>query len=164
MGRGKLDLLRAASAVVPVRGLAARGRWPTSRGSGYVLAPAGRRGVVHVVSGALPNTGSAQFRAKRAIYSLLQGVLTVELAECGAVVANTHLTANKDGDWSDLNRYYTFQRKQVEMLHATLQKAGVANTELMILTGDFNIAGDGPLYPLIINGGAWRDPFAASDP
>jgi endonuclease/exonuclease/phosphatase family metal-dependent hydrolase len=81
----------------------------------------------------------------------------------GTVIANTHLTANKDGNWSTGNRYHAFQRKQVEMVHATLRRAGAADTELMVATGDFNIA-SAALYPLIVDGGAWRDPFAATDP
>ena len=50
------------------------------------------------------------------------------------------------------------------MLHAALRRARTAGTQLMIVTGDFNIASDGPLYPLIVEGGLWRDPFAATDP
>jgi endonuclease/exonuclease/phosphatase family metal-dependent hydrolase len=115
--------------------------------------------------GALPNTGGAWFRATCAVNSLLQGVLTVELARCGAIVANTHLTANKDGDWSDRNRYHTLQRRQLGMLHAAVRGSGnAAGAELLIVTGDFNIASDASLYPLIVDGGAWRDPFAATDP
>ena len=61
-----------------------------------------------------------------------------------------HLTANKDGDWSAANRYHDFQRRQVEIMHAAVRRARTADTELMIVTGDFNIAGSGPLYPLIV--------------
>jgi hypothetical protein len=106
----------------------------------------------------------ARFRARRAVNSLLQGVLTVELVGLGTVVANTHLTANKDGDWSAGNRYHAFQRRQVEMVHAALRRARRADTELMVVTGDFNIASGASLYPLIVDGGAWRDPFATIDP
>jgi endonuclease/exonuclease/phosphatase family metal-dependent hydrolase len=114
--------------------------------------------------GGRPTAGSIRFRAKRAVNSLLQGVLTVELPGLGVVVANTHLTANKDGDWSAGNRYHAFQRGQVGMLHAVLRRARTVDTQLVIVAGDFNIASDGPLYPLIVDGGAWRDPFAACDP
>jgi exonuclease III len=114
--------------------------------------------------GAVPDQGGVRFRAKRAVNSMLQGVLTVELAGLPAVVVNTHLTANKDGDWSADNRHHTFQRRQVEMLHAVLSRARTANTGLVIVTGDFNISSSCPLYPLIVGGGAWRDPFAATDP
>jgi len=114
--------------------------------------------------GALPSAGGARFRAKRAVNSLLQGVLTTELVGLGTVIANTHLTANKDGDWSAGNRYHAFQRTQVGMVHAALRRARKASTELMVVTGDFNIASAAPLYPLIMDGGAWHDPFRATDP
>ena len=63
--------------------------------------------------GAPPDAGGIPFRVRRAVNSLLQGVLTVELVGLGTVVANTHLTANKDGDWSAGNRYHALQRRQV---------------------------------------------------
>lgn len=112
--------------------------------------------------GTLPNTGSPRFRAKRVLNGLLQGVLTTELAGLGAVIANTHLTANKDGDWSAENRYHAFQGKQVALLHAVLRRARTAGTELMLVTGDFNIASGSPLYPRIVADG-WRDPFRQAD-
>jgi exonuclease III len=115
--------------------------------------------------GAVPSRGSVRFRAKRAVNSALQGALTVELAELPAVVVNTHLTANKDGDWSAGNRHHAFQRRQVEMLHTVLRRAARADgTGLVVVTGDFNISSSCPLYPLIVDGGAWRDPFAGTDP
>jgi hypothetical protein len=114
--------------------------------------------------GAVPDRGTAWFRATLAVNSLMHGVLTAELAGLDAVVANTHLTANKDGDWSAGNRYHALQRTQVEMLHARLRRVRSAGTGLVIVTGDFNIASGSPLYPLIVDGGAWRDPFGTSDP
>jgi endonuclease/exonuclease/phosphatase family metal-dependent hydrolase len=114
--------------------------------------------------GAVPDQGSVRFRTKRTVSSLLQGVLTVELTGLGTVVANTHLTANKDGDWSAGNRYHSFQRRQVELTHAILRRARTAGIELVVVTGDFNISSDSPLYALIVDGGVWRDPFAATDP
>lgn len=114
--------------------------------------------------GARPDRGSTWFRARLAVNSLLQGMLTVELTGLGAVVVNTHLTANRDGDWSAGNRHDTVQRTQVGMLHTVLRRAGTAGVPLTIVAGDFNIASDGTLYPLIVDGGALRDPFAATDP
>jgi len=108
--------------------------------------------------GATPRRGGLPFRARNAINTRLQGVLTTELNGLRVLIANTHLTANKDGDWSSANRYYPFQQAQLELLHASLPKA-----TLTILTGDFNIASDGPLYSKIVHDGAWRDPFAGSD-
>jgi exonuclease III len=109
--------------------------------------------------GSVPRKGGLQFRAKRAINGTLQGVLTMEVA--GVPVANTHLTANKDGDWSDGNRYHNFQRTQLNMLHAVLRRLA---TRPSIVTGDFNIPSYSSLYPLIVDGGAWQDPFADTNP
>jgi exonuclease III len=114
--------------------------------------------------GARPTAGSVRFRAKRAINSLVQGVLTVQLAGLETAVANTHLTANKDGDWSADNRHHAFQRAQLRILNAVLGRLRSAGNRLMMVTGDYNIASDGPLYPQIIDGGAWCDPFAATNP
>jgi len=108
--------------------------------------------------GATPRRGGLPFRARNAINTRLQGVLTTELSGLRVLIANTHLTANKDGDWSSANRYYPFQQAQLELLHASLPKA-----TLTILTGDFNIASDGPLYSEIVHDGAWRDPFTGSN-
>jgi endonuclease/exonuclease/phosphatase family metal-dependent hydrolase len=109
--------------------------------------------------GARPDAGSPRFRLMCAVNAALQGVLTVELAGRGTVVANTHLSANRDGDWSAANRHHTFQRAQLRMLHAALPAAG---RHTVIVAGDFNIASAGALYPLVID--AWHDPFAATDP
>jgi hypothetical protein len=112
-------------------------------------------------AGVVPDRGSVRFRAKRAVNSLLQGWLAVDLSGVGVTVVNTHLTANKDGDWSSGNRYFTYQRRQLVRLHAGLPDT---RTGAMILTGDFNLASGGPLYPLIVDSGRFHDPFADHDP
>jgi endonuclease/exonuclease/phosphatase family metal-dependent hydrolase len=113
--------------------------------------------------GIVPPSGGLRFRARLAFNGLLQGVLTARLAGRDTVVANTHLTANHDGTWSATNRHHAFQRAQLERLHAVVRKyrggAGAA-----VLTGDFNVASDCPLYPTIVDNGGWRDPFRATDP
>jgi endonuclease/exonuclease/phosphatase family metal-dependent hydrolase len=113
--------------------------------------------------GAVPNAGRLRFRVRKAVNSLLQGVLVTRLAGRGLVVANTHVTANKDGDWSVGNRYHGLQRAQVRRVHATVRRAA-DGAGAVVLTGDFNIASDSPLYPAIVDNGHWYDPFAATDP
>jgi endonuclease/exonuclease/phosphatase family metal-dependent hydrolase len=112
--------------------------------------------------GVRPKVGGLTFRVKRSVNSRMQGVLVVELAGLGVVVANTHLSANKDGDWSAGNRYHGYQRAQLNVLHDVLRRARTA--DLTVASGDFNIASDGPLYPRIVDDGIWRDPFAGTDP
>jgi endonuclease/exonuclease/phosphatase (EEP) superfamily protein YafD len=108
--------------------------------------------------GIVPGTGRPRFRLRQGINSLLQGVLVVELD--GITVANTHLTANKDGDWSAGNRYHGFQRAQLNRLHAVLRRLPADRP--VVLTGDFNVAADSPLYPVIVDSGQWHDPFVDS--
>jgi endonuclease/exonuclease/phosphatase family metal-dependent hydrolase len=94
---------------------------------------------------------------------MLQGVLTAEVPGLGAVVANTHLTANKDGDWSAANRYHGYQRRQLTRLHERLR--GLAGVPLRLVAGDFNVTSRSALYPALLRAAdGWRDPFAADDP
>ena len=109
---------------------------------------------------ARPPAGTLRFRIKRTINTFLQGVLVVEQPGPGVTVANTHLSANKDGDWSAGNRYYPFQAAQLRLLHAAVPRNG----GLTILTGDFNVAACGPLYPKVVDDGRWRDPFEDGGP
>jgi len=104
---------------------------------------------------AVPPVGGLRFRLKRTLNTFLQGVLVVDLPGPDVTIANTHLTANKDGDWSAENRYFPFQAAQLRRLHAAVP----ATDRLTVLTGDFNVAACGPLYPAIVDGGRWRDLF-----
>ena len=106
----------------------------------------------------VPSAGGPVFRLSRAVNSALQGVLVVTFPDLGVTVGNTHLTANRDGDWSSGNRHYPFQRAQLTRLRALVGHLERAQ----ILVGDFNIASDGALYPLIVDG--WLDPFSGTDP
>ncbi len=111
--------------------------------------------------GLFPRTGLLSFRLNRALNSALQGMLVAELDGRNTLVANTHLTANKDGDWSAGSRYHAFHLAQLDRLHTTLRRH---EPGLTILGGDFNLASDGALYPHIVGRGAWQDPFAESNP
>jgi endonuclease/exonuclease/phosphatase family metal-dependent hydrolase len=104
--------------------------------------------------------GGLRFRARLALNTRLQGVLTCRLGD-GTAIANTHLTANRDGDWSAGNRHHAFQRSQLALLHAAVARLAA---DRVVLSGDFNIAAGGPLYPRIVDDGAWHDPFLADDP
>ncbi|MEP7022566.1 MAG: endonuclease/exonuclease/phosphatase family protein [Actinomycetota bacterium] len=110
-----------------------------------------------------PSAGTAVFRALKAVNSRLQGVLTTELASRPVMIGNVHLSANRDGDWSTGNRHYGFQRAQLTALQDALRRGRALETELVIASGDLNIPSSSPLYPQIVEGGAWRDPFADAD-
>jgi endonuclease/exonuclease/phosphatase family metal-dependent hydrolase len=109
--------------------------------------------------GARPDRGGRLFRARLALKGRYQGVLVADLG--ATAVANTHLTANRDGDWSAANRHHAFQRTQLALLHRALR---LVPARLAVTCGDFNVASDCPLYPDVVDGGAWHDPFAADDP
>gem|GEM_PF-478703 len=113
--------------------------------------------------GMRPRAGSPFFRSALAVSAGLQGVLTFELSGRRTVVGNVHLTANRDGDWSVGNRHEALQRAQLERVHKALRRARSADTELAIVGGDFNLPSSSFLYGVVVDGGMWRDPFAAAD-
>ncbi|MFC0111791.1 endonuclease/exonuclease/phosphatase family protein [Kibdelosporangium aridum] len=110
-----------------------------------------------------PGNGNPVFRGKSAVSCRLQGVLTVRTADGELVLGNTQLTANRDGDWSQANRHHRIHRQQVRIVHDAMRTAGAHTAPLSVLGGDFNIASTSPLYPLIVDNGAWHDPFALTD-
>lgn len=130
----------------PAGGLATFSRLPVT---GVAYAP---------FSGGRADAGGPAFRLAMAVNSRLQGILSVELGSL--VVVNTHLTANRDGDWSPGNRHRGLQRAQLAALHRVLaESAGIA-VPMAVLGGDFNIASDSG-HDVVPDG--WLDPFAAED-
>jgi endonuclease/exonuclease/phosphatase family metal-dependent hydrolase len=113
-------------------------------------------------AGIVPNRGRLKFRIRRALLSAVQGLTVAELTGLPVTVVNTHLTANRDNDWSPGNRFFGFQRAQLRRFNATL--ARWRRPGLTVITGDFNIASDSDHYAEIIDYGLRQDPFAASDP
>ncbi|GAA4587740.1 endonuclease/exonuclease/phosphatase family metal-dependent hydrolase [Actinoplanes octamycinicus] len=89
-----------------------------------------------------------------------RGLLTAR-TEDGILLGTTQLTSNRDGDWSAANRHFRMQRGQLAAVHEAMREAGPA--ALRVLGGDFNLASDGVLYPRIVDGGAWTDPFAGDE-
>lgn len=110
---------------------------------------------------ARPGQVDLRFRAMAALSCRLQGVLTVRTADGALLLANTQLTANRDGDWSRANRHHQLHRHQLQIVHHALRTTRPA--PLAVLGGDFNIASSSPLYPLVVDHGTWHDPFAATD-
>ncbi|MEN3360484.1 MAG: hypothetical protein V7637_4466 [Mycobacteriales bacterium] len=113
--------------------------------------------------GTRPDAGSAVFRGVKVVNGRLKGVLTTDLAGRRTAIANVHLSANRDGDWSTGNRHHGYQRAQLAALHEILRRTRPAGTEVAILSGDFNLPSTASLAPLVTDHGSWRDPFAAAD-
>ncbi len=135
----------------PAGGLAAFSRVP--------LGPAAYRSF----RGTRARRGGVLHRAGAAANAALQGVLTYELTGLRTVVGTTHLTANRDGDWSPGNRHEALHLAQVRAVHRALRQARRPDIRLSVLAGDFNIPSSSGLYREILDGGGWRDPFAAAD-
>jgi exonuclease III len=127
----------------PAGGLVTLSRIPV-RSSGYTSFGAARVG-----------SGGVAFRTLLTYNTHVQGVLVVTLDDV-LVVANTHLTSNRAGDWSVGNPYETLQASQLDILRGVVSAA-----EVVLLSGDFNISSRSTLYPRLVNG--WQDPFAAED-
>jgi hypothetical protein len=110
-----------------------------------------------------PDRGSPLFRARTSLSCRLQGVITVRSVDGTLLLGNTQLSANRDGDWSAANRHHAVQRRQLRIVHDALRRAGAQTVPLSVLGGDLNIASGSPLYPEIVDHGAWHDPFADAD-
>jgi len=75
----------------------------------------------------------------RAEYLMRKGaqVAVVETAEGPLAVVNTHLSANRDGDWSAANRYTRVAR--AEVAHLAGELAGLDPALPVVVVGDFNL-------------------------
>ncbi|GAA1256097.1 hypothetical protein GCM10009665_53190 [Kitasatospora nipponensis] len=113
--------------------------------------------------GTRPRAGGRVFRGALAAGACLQGVLTFEVAGRRTLVGNAHLTANRDGDWSPGHRHEALQAQQLRRVQEALRRAAGPGVDLVLVSGDFNLPSASPLYPALLEGGRWRDPFAAAD-
>jgi exonuclease III len=154
----RLVAWRPGVAGQPAGGLATFSRLAVQPGSAVAFTP---------FRGVRARVGNPWFRARMAVNGRLRGLLTVPLVTRTGepvLIAQTHLTANRDGDWSAGNRHHRFQRDQLAELHRILDRIldGFA-TPLAVLTGDFNVSASGPLYPDAVTGDGWLDPFAGRE-
>lgn len=62
-------------------------------------------------------------------------------------LVNLHLSANKDGDWTPGNHYYTKQSIQLNDVARQLAQIGGP----LIVGGDFNVARDSELYDMFVD-------------
>lgn len=112
-----------------------------------VAGPAG--GLLTLSRGAVSQTGYQRFPALAErdglptvarIEAAIKGMLVTRLA--GIAIVNTHLTANRDGDWSESNRFHGLHRLQLDAVRryvATVERPAIVN-------GDFNVSRDSSLY------------------
>ncbi|GAB7045977.1 endonuclease/exonuclease/phosphatase family protein [Catenuloplanes indicus] len=80
----------------------------------------------------------------------------------GVLVVNTHLSANRDGDWSGGNRYIAVQRAELDRLASWLA-AEAGPDRPVIVTGDLNVPRGKPALRDFLDATGLRD-VLAGDP
>jgi endonuclease/exonuclease/phosphatase (EEP) superfamily protein YafD len=95
----------------------------------------------------------------------LRGALVTRLASGapagpGLAVVNTHTTSNKDGDWSEGNRYFPVHRAQLAEIAAVLRGVGGP----AVLCGDFNIPRHAGLLTDFLRDSRLSDAFGGACP
>lgn len=88
----------------------------------------------------------------------LKGVLVTRLA--GITMVNTHLTANRDGDWSATNRFHRLHQTQLDAVGRYV----AAVEQPAIVSGDFNVARESSLYRDFIRDTGLVDAFGDDCP
>ncbi|HET6744134.1 MAG TPA: endonuclease/exonuclease/phosphatase family protein [Kribbella sp.] len=88
----------------------------------------------------------------------LKGALLTRLT--GVTVINTHLSANRDGDWSATNRHYALHQAQLTALMQYVTTAA----QPAVVSGDFNIARNSRLYSDFIQQSGLTDAFGDTCP
>ncbi|WP_051797180.1 endonuclease/exonuclease/phosphatase family protein [Catenuloplanes japonicus] len=73
----------------------------------------------------------------------------------GLVVVNTHLSANRDDDWSDGNRYTRLERAELEFLAARLDPSRPT-----VVVGDLNVPRNKPVLQDFLAATGLRDVLA----
>ena len=134
---------------------------PSAAGPAGGLVTFSRHPVTGTTYKRFPTPPVAEIRALPRMSRLtasLQGMLRTGLP--GITILNTHLSANRDGDWSPTSRYHGLQQTQLTTL---AQYAGTVE-EPAVLTGDFNIARDSSLYRNFLGNSRLTDAFGDDCP
>jgi len=89
-----------------------------------------------------------------------KGVLVTRFAQDGEffTVANTHLSANRHGDWSRAVPFTRVQEKELAKLAGLLKE--IDSGEPVVAVGDFNVPRDSWLFEGFIAASGLRDAFA----
>jgi sphingomyelin phosphodiesterase 2 len=90
----------------------------------------------------------------------LKGALVTSLARPVLCVINTHLAANRDGDWSQGSRFYPLHRAQLAALARVVRSAAAP----AVVCGDFNVDRGSSLFDGFVTGTRLADAFEGSCP
>jgi endonuclease/exonuclease/phosphatase family metal-dependent hydrolase len=86
-----------------------------------------------------------------------KGVLINKIKDSAIYILNTHLTSNRDNDWSKTNRFYSVHISQIEKLKKAIEN--IKSFNFLIISGDFNISKNSDLYKKITDGMQIKDVF-----
>jgi endonuclease/exonuclease/phosphatase family metal-dependent hydrolase len=89
-------------------------------------------------------------------FLMRKGALVAEIGEL--VVVNTHLSANRDGDWSADNRYAVVGRGELDVVAREL--AGIDQSRPVVVTGDLNLPRDSSVLADFRTGAGLTDAMA----
>lgn len=90
----------------------------------------------------------------------LKGVLVTRLADPGACVVNMHPVANRDGDWSQANRFFPLHHGQLSVVARVVG----AMTVPAVVCGDFNVDRDSGLLRGFLSETGLADAFGGECP
>jgi sphingomyelin phosphodiesterase 2 len=90
----------------------------------------------------------------------LKGVLAAELPGPGVCVMNPHPLANRDGDWSQANRFFPLHQGQLDVV---ARVAGTV-TRPAVVCGDFNVDRDSLLLQGFLSQTGLADAFGGQCP
>jgi hypothetical protein len=90
----------------------------------------------------------------------VKGALVTRLASPRLCVISTHPVANRDGDWSEANRFYRLHRAQLAILTRVVH--GVADPA--VICGDFNIDRESSLFGKFVAATGLTDAFGGACP
>lgn len=133
------------SAAGPAGGLVTMSRLPATR-PGYHRFP-------------VPSAAAGLTRARR-FAAPLKGVLVTGLAARRVYVVNTHPMSNRDGDWTESNRFFALHQGQL----AALARVVSGLTWPTVVGGDFNVARDSVLFRDFIARTGLADAFGGRCP
>ena len=90
----------------------------------------------------------------------LKGVLVTELPDPGVCVVNTHPVANRDGDWSQANRFFPLHQGHL----GVVARVAGATTAPAVVCGDFNVDRDSVLLRGFLSETGLADAFSGQCP
>lgn len=89
-----------------------------------------------------------------------KGALVTRVSRPELCVINTHLVANRDGDWSRAGRFYPLHHAQLAVLAQVIRGVSAPT----VVCGDFNIDRESSLLGEFVTGAGLADAFEGSCP